>query len=231
MRARRYPSDPFDCQWALAAPHIPPAAPGGRPRSTCMRAVLDPPLYLLRTGCQWRQLPADFPPWPTVHGYFRRWRRSGILSRLRRILHQQARVAAGRRPWPTVAIMDAQSAKTTGCGGVRGFDGYRAGEGAQAPHPRRHARPAAFPSACSRPMRRTSGGASLLAGLPLRWPTSGSSSPMAATRDAPWRRAVSTRGRGIGDCSARRPSLLSRDRPHRDCRAYLHLAGRQRAAR
>ena len=111
MRARRYPSDLSDCQWALVAPHIPPAAPGGRPRSTCMRAVLDALLQLLRTGCQWRQLPADFPPWPTVHGYFRRWRRSGVLSRLRRILHQQARVAAGHRPWPTLAIMDAQSAK------------------------------------------------------------------------------------------------------------------------
>jgi transposase len=76
-----------------------------------MRAVLDALLYLLRTGCQWRQLPTDFPPWPTVHGYFRRWRRSGVLARLPRALHMMARAAAGRRQLPTVAIMDAQSAR------------------------------------------------------------------------------------------------------------------------
>jgi transposase len=60
-------------QWALVSPHIPPAKARGRPRTTDMRAVFNAILYLLRTGCQWRQLPADFPPWPTVHGYFRRW--------------------------------------------------------------------------------------------------------------------------------------------------------------
>ena len=171
MRASRYSSDLSDGQWALVAPHIPPAAPGGRPRSTCMRAVLDALLYLLRTGCQWRQLPADFPPWPTVHGYFRRWRRSGVLSRLRRILHQQARVAAGRRPWPTVAVMDAQSAKTTGRGGVRGFDGYKRVKGRK-----RHIlvdtlglllSVRVFPA----DEADQQAGASLLAGLHLRWPT------------------------------------------------------------
>ena len=104
MRARRYPSDLTEGQWALIAPRIPAAQPGGRPRSTCMRAVLDGLLYLLRTGCQWRQLPADFPPWPTVHGYFRRWRRSGVLARLHRALHMMARAAAGRRQLPTGAI-------------------------------------------------------------------------------------------------------------------------------
>jgi transposase len=66
MRARCYPSDLSDAQWALVSPCIPPASPGGRPRTTEIRAVFDAILYLLRTGCQWRQLPADFPPWPTV---------------------------------------------------------------------------------------------------------------------------------------------------------------------
>ena len=125
MRARRYPSDLCDGRWALVEPHIPPAQPGGRPPTTCVRAVFDALLYLLRTGCQWRQLPADFPPWPTVHGYFRRRRRSGVLARLHRALHPLARAAVGRRPLPTVAVMDAQSAKTTGRGGVCGFDAHK----------------------------------------------------------------------------------------------------------
>ena len=171
MRAGRYPSDLTDRQWALVAPHIPAARPGGRPRSTCMRAVLDALLYLLRTGCQWRQLPADFPPWSTVHGYFRRWRRSGVLTRIHRRLHMLARAAAGRHPGPTVAIMDAQSVKTTGRGGVRGFDGHKRVKGRK-----RHilvdtlglllcvrVGPADEPD--------QQGGAALLAGLHLRWPT------------------------------------------------------------
>ena len=95
MRRRRYPSDLTDLQWALVSPHIPPAKAGGRPRTTDMRAVLDAILYLLRTGCQWRQLPADFPPWPTVHGYFRRWRIAGFWTVLHRALYPLAHAAAG----------------------------------------------------------------------------------------------------------------------------------------
>ena len=136
-----------------------------------MRAVFDALLYLLRTGCQWRQLPTDFPPWPTVHGYFRRWRRSGVLARLRRALHPPARAAAGRRPLPTVAVMDAQSAKTTARGGVRGFDGHKRLKGRK-----RHilvdtlglllavrVGPADEADQAA--------GAALLAGLHLHWPT------------------------------------------------------------
>jgi putative transposase len=113
MRLVAYPSDLTDGQWALVAPHIPAAKPGGRPRTTCMRAVFNAVLYLLRTGCQWRQLPADFPPWPTVHGYYRRWRQLGVLTRLHRALYPLARAAAGRAPWPTTTVMDGQSVKTT----------------------------------------------------------------------------------------------------------------------
>ena len=82
-----------------------PAANDGYAR----RAIL----YLLRTGCQWRQLPADFPPWPTVHGYFRRWRIAGFWTVLHRALYPLARAAAGRNPGPTVAIIDGQSVKTS----------------------------------------------------------------------------------------------------------------------
>jgi putative transposase len=125
MRTRRYPSDLTDAQWALVAPHVPPAKSGGRPRKTDVRAVLDAIIYLLRTGCQWRQLPYDFPPWPTVHGYFRGWRTTGVWVLLHRALYRLARIAAGRKPEPTLVIMDGQSVKTTERGGIRGFDGYK----------------------------------------------------------------------------------------------------------
>jgi len=123
MRTRRYPSDLTGAQWALVAPHIPPAKSGGRPRTSGVRAVLDAIIYLLRTGCQWRQLPCDFPPWPTVYGYFRGWRMAGVWVLLHRALYPLARMAAGRKPEPTLVIMDGQSVKTSERGGVRGFDG------------------------------------------------------------------------------------------------------------
>jgi putative transposase len=123
--SRRYDADLNDAAWALVAPLLPPARPGGRPRTTDLRAVVDAILYLLRTGCQWRLLPRDFPPWSTVHHYFRTWRRTGVWVRLHRALYARARAAAGRAPCPSLVIMDGQSVKTTERGGVRGFDGHK----------------------------------------------------------------------------------------------------------
>jgi putative transposase len=125
MRSRCYPSDLTDAQWALVGPHIPSAKFDGRPRTTDLRAVLDAIIDLLRTGCRWRQLPYDFPSWPTVHGYFRGWRMSGVWALLHRALYPLARLAAGRKPDPTVVIMDGQSVKTAEQGGVGGFDGHK----------------------------------------------------------------------------------------------------------
>ncbi len=125
MRSPCYPSDLTDAQWALVGPHIPSAKFGGRPRTTDARAVLEAIIDLLRTGCQWRQLPNDFPPWPTVHGCFRGWRMSGVWALLHRALYPLARLAAGRKPDPTVVIMDGQSVKTAEQGGVGGFDGHK----------------------------------------------------------------------------------------------------------
>lgn len=113
MAARSYASDLNDAQWALIERHIPPARPGGRPRRVDTRAVVNAIFYLLRTGCQWRLLPKDFPPWGTVWWYFRRWRREGIWVRMHRALYPLARAKAGRRPGPSVVIMDGQSVKTT----------------------------------------------------------------------------------------------------------------------
>lgn len=108
-----YPTDLTDAQWAVLEPHLPAARTGGRPRHTDLRAVTDAILYLLRTGCQWRLLPSDFPPWGTVWWYFRRWRLEGVWVRVHRALYTAARVAKGQNPEPSLVIMDSQSVKTT----------------------------------------------------------------------------------------------------------------------
>jgi len=113
MARRGYPTDLTDAQWAALEPHLPAARAGGRPRRTDLRAVVDAILYLLRTGCQWRLIPSDFPPWGTVWWYFRRWHLQGVWSRVHRALHRAARVAKGQNPEPAVVNMDSQSVKTT----------------------------------------------------------------------------------------------------------------------
>lgn len=125
MRDKLYETDLSDAAWAIVEPLLPPARPGGRPRTTCLRSVLDAIFYLLRTGCQWRLLPRDFPPWSTVHHYFRSWKNTGTWVRVHRNLYARARLAAGREPCPSLVIMDGQSVKTTERGGVRGFDGHK----------------------------------------------------------------------------------------------------------
>jgi putative transposase len=112
-----YPSDLTDEQWQLIGPLLPKAKFGGRPRKTDVRLVVNGILYLLRTGCAWRMLPHDFPPWPTVHDYYRRFRREGIWEKVHNNLREQVRVEAGRQASPSAAIIDSQSVKTAEKGG------------------------------------------------------------------------------------------------------------------
>ena len=96
-----YDTDLTDAAWALIAPMLPAARRGGRPRTTNIRAVLNAIFYLLRTGCQWRLLPREFPVWSTVYHYFRVWKNGGVWTCVQRSMYQQARRQAGRTACPS----------------------------------------------------------------------------------------------------------------------------------
>jgi transposase len=113
----RYPSDLTDDEWACVAPLIPPPKPGGGKRRTDMRAVMNAVMYILSTGCQWRYLPKDFPPYSTVHHYFIWWHCDGVLDRIHYALYVACRERAEREASPTAAIIDSQSVKSAEKGG------------------------------------------------------------------------------------------------------------------
>jgi putative transposase len=118
-----YPSDLSDAEFAVLAPHLPTPAACGRPWKHPLREILDGIFYVVRTGCLWRCLPHEYPPWHTVSWWFARWRRDGTWERLNTALRQRVRVALGRHPQPSAGIIDSQSVSSSGVGGLRGLDG------------------------------------------------------------------------------------------------------------
>jgi transposase len=114
-RPRHYPSDTTDAEWALLEPLLPPPASahghGGRPEAHHRRDILDAIRYVTHNGCVWRALPADFPPWRTVYGFYWRWNASGATGMVHDQLRAQVRLAAGRSPCPSAAIIDSQSVR------------------------------------------------------------------------------------------------------------------------
>src|SRR5260370_40410915 len=107
-----YASDLSDAEWAILEPLIPPAKPGGRPRSVNMRQILNGIFYMLRSGGGWRRRAAEYAAWSTVYYYLRNWRNAGVWGELVRTLRERLRVRAGGKATPRAGIIASQSGKT-----------------------------------------------------------------------------------------------------------------------
>jgi len=112
-----YSTDLSDAEWGILESHLPAPNKRGRPRTHGPREILNAVFYVLKSGCPWRMLPTDFPPWETVYWWFRRWRMDGTFERINAVLRERLRIRLGRDAHPSAGIADSQTTKTTGVGG------------------------------------------------------------------------------------------------------------------
>jgi transposase len=118
----RYQTDLTDTKWRVIAPHLPKPCAVGRPREWPMREIVNGIFYVRRSGCPWRLVPSDLPPWGTIYRWFAAWRDDGRFERINHALVMADRERVGGDASPSAAIIDSQSVKTTEAGGPRGYD-------------------------------------------------------------------------------------------------------------
>jgi putative transposase len=113
MSRKAYPTDLNDKEWVVIEPYVPKPKTGGRPAEHSRREIINAIAYVLRSGCAWRLMPHDLPPWSTVYDYFRQWRIDGTWERINTALREKLRTTIGREAEPSAAIIDSQTVKTT----------------------------------------------------------------------------------------------------------------------
>ena len=114
---RSYLTNLSDAEWECIKPHLPAPSKRGRPKTHTTREIFNAIFYILKSGCAWRLLPRDFPPWETVYWWFRKWRIDGTFEQLNAALRERLRTRLERNAQPSAGIVTSQSAKTTGVGG------------------------------------------------------------------------------------------------------------------
>ena len=127
-----YPSDLTDKEWLLIKDYFEQKRAFGRPLKHDRRSIVNAIFYVTKSGCQWRMLPKDFPPWQTVYDYFKQWCTAGIWETVLDALNKKSRLKQGRQAFPSYGIIDSQSAKTQYNSDERGIDGGKKGQRPQA---------------------------------------------------------------------------------------------------
>ena len=125
MERASYSTDLSDKQFEIILKYLPSPATTGRPRVYALREILNAVFYLIHSGCQWRELPHDFPPWASVYYYFRKWKKDETWILIHQVIHQDLRQAQGKNAEPSAAMIDRQSVKTSQMAETRGFDGNK----------------------------------------------------------------------------------------------------------